>query len=105
MGEREINSNPSRCLVGGAVLDGFRAALIEATLSFGLLMASFQRQKFGRSRNFDCLCREERKLNVTWKLKLDEIEKRKSCAEIRANEKNEVKKTTTILFSKEKQFS
>ena len=31
MGVLEISSNPSRCFDGGAVLDGFRAALIDAT--------------------------------------------------------------------------
>jgi hypothetical protein len=35
MGDLEINSNPSRCFVGGAVLESTRAALMEATFWLG----------------------------------------------------------------------
>ena len=42
MGRREMSSNPSRCLVGGAVLDGLRAALIDAT-SLLLMLAVYVR--------------------------------------------------------------
>lgn len=38
MGVLEINSNPSRCFDGGAVLEGLRAALIDATFVLWLDM-------------------------------------------------------------------